>query len=190
MACTRHCALKSSGGGRHLSRVAEDVHICAPCPIWLLLELDGAVVRCPSFLFPLRGHTVGYVGCEMRPYPLFPSTVGTIFGVWHGHTRAHGLPIACPAATHVVRRQLQQHIVVMTRVWRNSAGTYDGHDFEHTVCAAVALAGDMGLSKEKVFLERTLPRRQFILPLFSCPAVHRQTPRHPRPSQGSDRPGS
>ena len=37
-------------------------------------------------------------------------------------------------------------------------GKYDWHDFEYTVRAAVALAGDMGLSEEKVLLERALTR--------------------------------
>ena len=50
------------------------------------------------------------------------------FSVWRGYTRAHGLRIAFPAATRVVRRQFQWHIFDMTMVWKNSVRTYDWHD--------------------------------------------------------------
>jgi hypothetical protein len=159
--------------------------------MWLLLELYGAAVpgtAAPSF----------FSHCVHTPLGTWVARYGRIrsspqrydFGVWHGHTRVHGLPIACPVATLVVRRRFQQHIIDMTRVWRTSAGKYDWHDFEYTVRAAAALAGDMGLSEEQVLLERTLTRGQFILWLSGCLAVHRQTLQHPRPSQGPDRPGS
>ena len=81
---------------------------------------------------------------------------------------ARGLPIACPAATCVARRQFQQHIIDMTRIWRNSAGEYDWYDFEYAVRAAAVLAGDMGLSDDKMILECTLTRGQFILRRFGC----------------------
>ena len=45
----------------------------------------------------------------------------------------------------------------MTRVWKNSARTYDWHDKKYTVRAAAALAGDM--SEEKVLLEHALTLR-------------------------------
>ena len=48
----------------------------------------------------------------------------------------------------------------MTRVWRNSAGEYDWYDFEYTLRAAAVLAGDIGLSDDKMILERTLTRGQ------------------------------
>ena len=94
-----------------------------------------------------------------------------IVGAWHGPTRVHGSLITYPVATLVIRRQFQQHMVNMTRVWRNSAGTYDWHDFEYRVRVAAALAIDMELSKEKMLLEHTLTLRQFTLLLFGCPAV-------------------
>lgn len=69
---------------------------------------------------------------------------------------ARGLPIACPAAAFVARRTFQQAIVDLTRTWRNSAGEYDWYNFEHALRAAADLAGDLGLSDDKMILERTL----------------------------------
>ena len=71
----------------------------------------------------------------------------------------------------MVRRQFQQHIIDMTRVWRYSVGEYDWCDFEYTVCAAAVHAGDIELSEDKMILERTLTRGQFILRRFGCSAV-------------------
>ena len=52
----------------------------------------------------------------------------------------------------LLEKKFQQHIVDMTRAWRNSAGKYDWHDSEYTVRAAASLAGDMGLSEENMMM--------------------------------------
>ena len=65
------------------------------------------------------------------------------FGVRRGCVRVPGLPtrIACPAAVIVVRRQIQKHIVAMTRVWRNLTGYCNWGDFEDTVRIATVPFG-------------------------------------------------
>ena len=102
--CTRHCALESRGGGQSYLRPLSHVVVIG-------------VVRCcgdwhvDALLF--FGH------CVHTPLGTWVSRCGRIrsspqrydFGVWHGYTRTNGLPIAGPAATLVVRRQFQRHIL-------------------------------------------------------------------------------
>ena len=150
MACTRHCALASSGGGRSHLR---------PLPMWLLLELYGAAVvgtLVPSFSL--------LIVCTHRWVRGLRDTAvsallldGTIAGAWHGHTRVHRLPIACPAPTLVVRRQFQQHIVDMTRVWRNSVGARLARLRVHSPRGCHSCGGH-GIVRRNVFLERVLTR--------------------------------
>ena len=63
------------------------------------------------------------------------------FGVWYGCGRVLGLPIGCPVAMIVVRRQIQQHIVIRIRVWRDIPGDDIGYDFEYTMRAAAVHFG-------------------------------------------------
>ena len=65
------------------------------------------------------------------------------FGVWHGCVRVLGVPIACPVAMTLVRRQFQQHIVARIRGWPDMTGDGIGYDFEYTMRAA---AGRFGFS--------------------------------------------
>ena len=58
------------------------------------------------------------------------------FGVWHGCVLVLGVPIACPVAMIVARRQFQQHIVARIRVWRDMTGDGIGYDCEYTMRAA------------------------------------------------------
>ena len=182
MACTRHCALASSGGGRSHLR---------PLPMWLLLELYGAAVvgtLVPSFSL--------LIVCTHRWVRGLRDTAvsallldGAIVGAWHGHTRVHRLPIACPAATLAVRRMFQHHIVDMTRVWRNSAGVRLARLRAHSPRGCHSCGGH-GIVRGKGALRACAHPWQFILRLFGCPTVHRQSLQHPRPSQGLDRPRS
>ena len=120
MACTRHCALESSGGGQSYLR---------PLPHVVAI----GVVRCCGDWY--GGALLFFAHCVHTPLGTWVARYGRIrsspqrydFSVWRGYTRAHGLPIACPAVTLVVRRQFRRQIFDMTRVWKNSARTYDWH---------------------------------------------------------------
>ena len=59
----------------------------------------------------------------------------------------------------------------MTKKWRNSDGTQKLFHFEHVVRRAADLANDLGLSRAKNILERTLTRGEFILWRFGCAAM-------------------
>ena len=113
----------------HLSPRAGDSHICTLYPMWLVLKLYGAAVAGTtvisfSLLIPCTHRWVrGLRDTAVSALPLN----GTIL-VSGVAKPAPTLPIACPAATLVVRRQFQWHIFDMTRVWRNLARTYDWHD--------------------------------------------------------------
>ena len=134
MACTRHCALESSGGGQSYLRPLP--HVIAKG----VVRCCGALLSFSHCVHTPSGTWVARYGCVCSSRHRYD------FTVWRGCTRAHGLPIASPAATRVVRRQFQRHIFDMTRVWMNSLRTYDWHDYKYSVRAAAALARDMGLS--------------------------------------------
>ena len=63
------------------------------------------------------------------------------FGVWLGCVRVLGMPIACPVAMIVVRRQFQQHNIARIRVWRDMTGNGIEYDFEYIVRAAAVHFG-------------------------------------------------
>ena len=94
--CTRLCALESSGGGQSYLRplphvVAIGVVRC--CGGWH----GGALLFFAHCVHTPLGTWVARYGCIRSSRQRYD------FSVWRGYTRAHGLPIACPAATLVVR---------------------------------------------------------------------------------------
>ena len=175
----------------HLSPRAGDSHICTLYPMWLVLKLYGAAVAGTtvisfSLLIPCTHRWVrGLRDTAVSALPLD----GTIFRSWHGHTRVHRVPITCPGATLVVRRVFQHHIVVMTRVWRNSAGVRLARLRVHSPRGCHSCGGH-GIVRGNGALRACAHPWQFILRLFGCLTVHRQSLQHPRPSRGQDRPGS
>ena len=121
MACARHYELEPNDRGQSYPRPLP--HVVAIGAVRCYGDWHGR-----AFLF--------FAHCVHTPMGTWVARYGCIcsspqqyeFGVWHGYTRTHGLPIACPAATLVVRRQFQLDIFDMTRVWRNSARTYEWQD--------------------------------------------------------------